>query len=75
LTVKGNFSWGLINKQEDEESDDEQDSLPCAKAFSCCSKTKKDGDKTEDKKEKDEDVKEKTVKSKLTLKNIDLEIQ
>jgi hypothetical protein len=27
IEVKGNFSWGLINKQEDVESDDEKSDI------------------------------------------------
>ena len=81
LTVKGNFSWGLINKQEDEESEDEDSSAPpCAKLISCCTqkKNKIDEDENESKKkdtEEEEKNKLTTVGSKMNLKNLDLEIK
>lgn len=66
LEVKGHFTWGFINKQEDEDSSDEEKSDDEGKA------EEKEKKESEDKKDKKE---EKTIGSKLTLKNVDLKIQ
>jgi len=55
--VKGNFSWGFINKQDNDDSEEEEE--------------KKKDDKVEEK----EKIEDKTLRSKMTLKNMDLSIK
>lgn len=57
LEVKGNFSWGFINKQDNDDSEEEEE--------------KKKDDKVEEK----EKIEDKTLRSKMTLKNMDLSIK
>jgi len=70
IEMKGNFSWGFINKQEDADSDDEKESEGGVFA-KCCPKKVDDADN----KSKIDELKDATVGSKMTLKNLDIDIQ
>ena len=73
LEVKGNFSWGLVNKQEDEDSEEEEERLKKEKE-------QKEGDPKEEKrklweeKKRAEAKKPKVLKTKIHLREIDLSI-
>ena len=60
LEIRGNYSWGFINKQEDSDSDDEEKKAEKLK------NTKVD-DKPKEK------VEEKTVISKIMLKDLNIQ--
>jgi len=70
IEMKGNFSWGFINKQEDGDSDEEKENEGGVFA-KCCPKKVDD----EDKKSKIVELKDATVGSKMTLKNLDIDIK
>ena len=70
IEMKGNFSWGFINKQEDGDSDEEKENEGGV-FIKCCPKKIDD----EDKKSKIDELKDATVGSKMTLKNLDIDIK
>jgi len=70
IEMKGNFSWGFINKQEDADSDEEKESEGGVFA-KCCPKKVDD----EDEKSKIDHLKDATVGSKMILKNLDIDIK
>jgi len=70
IEMKGNFSWGFINKQEDADSDEEKESEGGVFA-KCCPKKVDD----EDVKSKIDHLKDATVGSKMILKNLDIDIK
>jgi len=72
IEIKGNFSWGFINKQEDADSDEENEKEGGMFA-KCCGKKKDDEDDSKDK--KIDELKDATVGSKMTLKNLDVNIK
>jgi len=75
IEIKGNFSWGFINKQEDADSDEENEKEGGIFA-KCCGKKKDDEDDSKDKKKSNiDELKDATVGSKMTLKNLDVNIK
>lgn len=70
IEMKGNFSWGFINKQEDGDSDEEKENEGGIFAKFCPKKVD-----DEDNKSKIDELKDATVGSKMTLKNLNVDIQ
>jgi len=71
IKMKGNFSWGFINKQEDADSDEEKESEGGVFA-KCCPKKEEE---SKDKKSNLYELEDATVGSKMILKNLDIDIQ
>lgn len=71
IEMKGNFSWGFINKQEDADSDEEKESEGGVFA-KCCPKKEEE---SKDNKSKIDELKDATVGSKMILKNLDIDIK
>jgi len=71
IQMKGNFSWGFVNKQEDADSDEEKENEGGIFA-KCCPKKEEE---SKDKKSKIDELKDATVGSKMTLKNLDIDIK
>jgi len=74
IEIKGNFSWGFIDKQEDGDSDEENEKKEGMFA-KYCGKKKDDEDDSKDKKSNIDELKDATVGSKMTLKNLDVNIK
>ena len=74
IEMKGNFSWGFINKQEDADSDEEKENEGGVFA-KLCPKKVEDEEESKDKKSKIDELKDATVGSKMTLKNLDIDIK
>jgi len=74
IEMKGNFSWGFINKQEDADSDEEKESEGGVFA-KCCPKKVEDEEESKDVKSKINELKDATVGSKMILKNLDIDIK
>ena len=75
--MRGDFSWGFINKQEDYESEEdtkEYRERPCLEKYYCKKTQPKPETKVEEEVKEEEEVKKNDVNSKLNLKNIDLTI-